>query len=408
MSLNSLTYVCVVSDHNLPELEAILSYQPKTIILIATKDYFAAAERLKKEVIKSLGKSEKSVVLADTSGLTGEELSNSQQWVKNTLVSLLEQHEAPYFLNLTGGTKAMAIALLYGYNWAECHYKAFGGKEIERFVIKEQQPVVLTCQAPPTKPVTIQQAVGLYCETQNLTNKLPSEKEQHLAQKLWDALDQQDVGIHALFKTLDKIWSQQRNEKKWQQDQVTLEWSEFNDLELVKPWLERFATLDKQSIEIQEAGVVLPGNRRARSEQTLQAFKLKGWIAGGWLEDIVYHWLADKIPADQLVLNLQTQSNYDASSQREADILLLHKGKTWVMEIKADLPPGQKLPDLENQLSGGARRYGKAQKILFIGPELKHKLEKDGRLEGFKGRCKGNQVTLCYNKAGLFETLKIQ
>lgn len=48
MRLNKTTYVCIVSDHNLVKLQAILNYRPKQIILIATKNYQVLAKRLKK------------------------------------------------------------------------------------------------------------------------------------------------------------------------------------------------------------------------------------------------------------------------------------------------------------------------------------------------------------------------
>lgn len=407
MSLKAITYVCVVSDHNLPELEAILNYLPKTVILIATKGYEKQANRLKSQILQAPGFGTALVLLADTKTLTGNTLSNSQKWVKQHLVGLLEQHQAPYFLNLTGGTKPLAIALLYGYLWEECHYKAFGSKSIERFKIVEQQPQVLPDLDNVAHAITVNQAVGLYCETQSIISAPPCMAKQTLAKKLWQALDQQDIGLKSLFTVLDQIWSKERDKEQWKEDFITLGWDTFEQIEYVMPWLTELQSVDEVSMQVIEAGVKIPGNKRANNSSSKQAAQFKTWVAGGWLEDVVYSWLGEVIPSQQLAINLQTQTSDDPYSQREVDILLLHNGRTWVMEIKADLPPNQSLSDLENQLSGGARRYGKTQKVLFIGPELKQKLEREKRLEGFAGRCRGNQVALCYSKQNLYNVLGI-
>ncbi|ART83435.1 hypothetical protein CBP31_13055 [Oceanisphaera profunda] len=407
MSLIPMTYVCVVSEHNLPNLEAILCYRPQTVILIATANFTQAAKRLKDQLLATPEFARTAVLLADTEHLAGNTLANSQHWVQHALVPLLQRHATPHFLNLTGGTKPLAVALLYGHAWQECHYKALGIQDIERFVITERGPQVLTTASPLMPTVSIEQAIGLYCEALNNTSSAPSALEQQLAQQLWQGLVSQDVGLGSLFEVLNRIWSLEREEPKWQKKVITLPWSSFTHTAHVTPWLTALQQLGDQHFSFSDLSVTLPGNARANSRQQKQAAQLKSWIAGGWLEDVVYSWLSEHIPASQLSINLQTQTSDDRHSQREADILLLHKGITWVMEIKADLPPNQTLPDLENQLSSSAKRYGNTNKILFIGPELKNKLVGKNNFDSFKGRCKGNHVTLCYDKASLYKALGV-
>lgn len=407
MTLAAMTYVCVVSDHNLPNLEAILCYRPQTVILIATQRFTEAAKRLEEQVLAAPKLTGATVILANTEQLAGNTLSNSQTWAQHELVPLLQSYAQPHFLNLTGGTKAMAIAFLYGHHWQECHYKAIEVQDIERFTVSQQGPEVITTAGPPMPVITIEQAIGLYCEALNNTSSLPTELEQQLAGQLWQGLVSQDRGLKSLFQVLNQVWSVEREHNEWKKRLITLPISAFSHFAQITPWLDALQPLGEQQLGYSDTDVTLPGNLRASTDSSKKASKLKEWISGGWLEDVVFSWLKEKIPASQLSINLQTQTSDDRHSQREADILLLHNGITWVMEIKADLPPNQKLPELENQLSSAADRYGKARKILFIGPELKQKLVSDGRLEGFKGRCQGNQVTLCYDKAGLYQALRI-
>lgn len=295
--------------------------------------------------------------------------------------------------------------MLYGHNWYECHYKALGSEQIERFKIVNQQPEVIVEAEQALQPLTVSQAVGLYYEIQPTAPKPPNEVEQQIAEKLWQGLEEKEQGLAALFKVLNKVWSKEREEKLWSKHFIELPWDTFEQPEKVKPWLQLLQKLDAESVQFSSTEVCLPGNRRSSNSKSKAGAKLKGWVAGGWLEDLVYSWLNTYVSSDKLAINLQTQISDDPSSQREVDSLLLNNEKICVFEIKADLPPNQSLPDLENQLSGSANRYGKVQKILFIGPELKHKLSNENRLEGFIGRCKGNLVTLCYTKAGLFNVL---
>lgn len=95
--------------------------------------------------------------------------------------------------------------------------------------------------------------------------------------------------------------------------------------------------------------------------------------------------------------------------QREVDLLVYYRGQTWLIEIKADLPPKQAAGKIEEQLSSLGDRAGNSNKLLLIGPELQQRLQKQGKsLENLTLRCQASQVQLLSTKDELLEQLKLK
>ncbi|MCG5502221.1 hypothetical protein, partial [Ectothiorhodospira lacustris] len=77
-----------------------------------------------------------------------------------------------------------------------------------------------------------------------------------------------------------------------------------------------------------------------------------------------------------MTFGLQAGDKKEAVSRgREADVLIQHKGKTYLIEVKADVPPGETPADSERQLSS-LQNYGQAETLLMVGPEFRQRLEK--------------------------------
>lgn len=390
-------YVCIVSDHNLPDLEAVLTFKPVAVMLLATPYFKQAAQRLQQQILQALPNCQ---VELPTMDISGTSLVQAQRWAAKVLSPRLAQLATPQVLNLTGGTKALALAMLYAHPWQECHYKAFKSSLLERFTIVSGQPEPLSDK--PLTAATIDQAVRLYCDI-SYAPHLPSACALTLARQMWQGLEQDDVGLLALFAVFGAVWVTGRERVDWKQQSVAWPLSQLDNTLGVVTWFEQLQVLDPERLFIAEQQLHFPGNNRHR-----KCNGLRQWISGGWLEELVYYWLSEVLAEQHLALNVRSQTNADNYSQREADILLLHHGVTWVMEIKADVPPGQSLSDMENQLSGNAERYGKTSKILFIGPELTKKLRLEDKWDSFSGRCRGNNVHVCTNRQDLYRTLNIQ
>lgn len=389
-------YVCIVSDHNLPDLEAVLTFKPVAVVLLATARFAQAAQRLEQQILQVLPHCKVKVPMLP---ISGNSLVEAQRWAAEELAPKLQQLPNPQVLNLTGGTKALALAMLYAHPWQECHYKAFQSLHLERFTIVNGQPAPLTNKS--LVAASIDQAVRLYCDISHEPHS-PWARGLALARQLWEGLEQDDAGLLELFNVFSQVWVTGREHLPWKESMVYWPLATLTNAPAVTAWFEQLQELDPDSLYIKEQQLHFPGNRRHRRQR-----HARQWISGGWLEELVYYWLSEVIPERQLALNVRSQTNADNYSQREADILFLHKGVTWVMEIKADVPPGQSLSDMENQLSGNAERYGKTSKILFIGPQLTKKLHAEQKWESFTGRCRGNNVNVCASRQDLYNTLKV-
>lgn len=119
LSLKPLAYVCMVSNFNLPELEACLARRPSDVLLVVSDSapFADAALRLQQRLQQDLPGSTVHVLHRSSTqhSLGGDDLLEAQQWFRQVLQPQLEQLAAagkPAALNFTGGTKAMAFALL--------------------------------------------------------------------------------------------------------------------------------------------------------------------------------------------------------------------------------------------------------------------------------------------------------
>lgn len=127
----AFAYVCVVSEFLLPTLEACLSVRPRLVVMITSSHtvFEAAAKRLQVQ-LEEAGMAVK-VLSEHSTGerLDGDDIEANAVWLRRHLVPLLQQwqHEGLHCVaNLTGGTKAMALALFTCHPWHRLDYLPFG------------------------------------------------------------------------------------------------------------------------------------------------------------------------------------------------------------------------------------------------------------------------------------------
>lgn len=136
--LTPAVYVCVVSTYNLPELEACLARRPSDIVLVVSdpETFEQAAERLEQQLVKALPgvTIHRPDLQPGALPLGGADAVECQAWVQGVLQPYLERVELagkPRYLNFTGGTKAMILALVLGLDWRALDYKADGRPQVQ-------------------------------------------------------------------------------------------------------------------------------------------------------------------------------------------------------------------------------------------------------------------------------------
>lgn len=413
---HSLMYVCVVSDFTLPTLEACLSLRPANIVLIASDSYIAPAQRLE-TVLK--GKllahdCQVQVLSRDVIGqaLDGDDICANQAWLAAHLQPLLHQHTTQggwCVANITGGTKAMTLALTICFAWHRLDYQTHGNKPMQCVQMQQmqqmQQMPKLTASATPSMDLdnaTPLDIALLHNSNARVlpTNPLRSEQSASLAQRIWHAQREQEPGLLQLWAGFERVWVFEQ--ALHQAPCITLPWADFlpasapqADIEAITDWVTQLQQL-APSVELHADahGITLPGNK-AKNQAKKQHKALREWICGDWLEQLALHWLLDRaIPPQAIACNLTCADKDNSGSQREVDLLVHHQHLTSLIEIKAGLPPGKTAGDLENQLSSIGARLGKTRKGLLLGPYLLQVLRQQNKAQDFWWRCQANQVTL--------------
>ncbi|MBE0508192.1 MAG: hypothetical protein IBX50_15995 [Marinospirillum sp.] len=433
LGFNPMFYVCVMSNFNLPQLEACLARRPSDLVLVVSSDYRPAREGA--ENLTALLEQELPGIRIhrpdltaqpDAPQLTGDDALNAQEWMTQVLKPFLDTHRQGLgcWLNLTGGTKATSLAFSTAYPWTGLDYKPSGKNHLSSYQLNlEKAPgthVFNSLGEQPLPSVSPQQVARIY-------NKAFKEKSPNhfranpaslpLAKLIFSGLERQDEGLVCLFNALSRIWSEQRDKERfpqWQLPSLTLPLTDFlqqpdtphTDLEkepsATDMWLKNLEDAAPEVFFVREGSITLPGNKANKFGKVF-----KSWLSGDWLEQLTGHWLQTHagIPENAMTFGLQAGEEKAIDREREADVLIHHKGKTYLIEVKADVAPGETPADAERQLSSLQSRYGQTETLLMVGPEFRQRLENINDWQGFKARCAYQKVRVCWDAKSLGETL---
>lgn len=414
--LQPMIYVCVASAFNLPELESCLLRRPQYLVLVVSDfiDIQQGALLLKTQLQRVLPGIKILCPHQDTqTSFDGRDVASCLQWASQTLLPYLNAlPDLPRVCNITGGSKAITMALINeAMHWQWLDYKAENKQSLQRLVfnqglVQAQQSEFL----PSARPETV---ARLYSSkvTEKLPNRLLIEQSHtalQIAKSLWAALSHtgkvaEQRALLELFGTLEtgleSIWLHKLHsdtkEKTLRLSSQSFIGQAYFTAEHLN-WLQQWQQLAPQAIEFSESSIKLP------SYHSKDDFKR--WLSGDWLEQLVMHWLTEKIRPEEMVANLKINPLVGEKSslgERETDIVVHTQGRTTVIEVKTDLPPNGKIRDLLEQITSLGDRLGRTRKILLIGPQLYKKIHND--LADIQKRCKADQVILCYSKAMLLE-----
>lgn len=402
----ALIYVCAISEFTLPVLEACLNLRPEHIVLIASDgDTFTKQARHLEHLLRARLEGSRVDILSSAQtgqSLDGDDILDNQAWLAAHLVPRLQAFAlqgGECVANLTGGTKAMTLALAACYPWQRLDYQPLGNKPMQS-VYASLQP---RYQAQTSAAIHLQDAHPLdiaRLHNEKARTSKPNPVREHpqalaLAQRIWNAQQARQPALQALFAGFERIWVRERDQH--QEQSIALKWSRFlGDSATVAPqeireWVDALGGLHSPPLlRADEHVLILPGNTGSKAHK-----QLRDWICGDWLEQLVWHWLVQKgIPATAIECNITCAEGDASGSQREADLLIHHRHITSLIEIKAGLPPDKTPGELENQLSSLGSRFGKTRKALFLGPQALRAMREQRRSEDFWLRCRANQVTL--------------
>ncbi|KAA0874798.1 PDDEXK family nuclease [Nitrincola tapanii] len=406
--MNPITYICIASEFNVPELEACLAVQPSDLVLIVSNFEKACqgARRLASTVERAIPGIR--VHRPDErEPFDGEDILAVQHWVRTTLIPYLAQHISAnnqQILNFTGGTKALSLALITNLNCRYLHYKGMGKSRIQ---VLQQDGQQLLSGSGDIEPVTATplQVAQLYAGDVKIGTGLRGQEEltSALANDIWRALKEEDAGLLQLFNALDRIWSEGRGTAAFSDSSLAFSLDELLQGQVPEStlvgWLNRFAQLNTHYFCLQQNRIIIPGNGARK-----QGKYLRRWISGEWLEELAVNWLQQGgMPAAHIARGViaDSQASNLSESGRETDLFVHHRGRSYLVEIKADLPHDANMRSAEHQLASLGDRFGKTQKVLFIGPQLQHKLIEDQRWHLIEARFSGSGILLAFDRSSL-------
>lgn len=424
--LQPMAYVCVVSEYNLPELEACLTRRPTVAVLVVSR--FIAGKGAHRRLQQSLEAQLPGIrveILGEQDGhpLGGEDVLETSHWMNAVLLARLQQADLaglPHCLNFTGGTKAMIAALLAGYRWPLLDYRALGSSELQVLTSApgtEASAAAIRFQEQPRLPlqgVSPHIIAGLYADNVRAGSPNPILAEARslpLARAIWQAQQESQPELRSLFQALEKLWATGRDNPDWSCGRISLAWQDFLPDGASQPaasllaWLEHFQPLDHSGTLRWDARQIhLPGNQpRGRTGKHLRA-----WLCGDWLEQLAFAWLEEAgIPEAAIARNLLSGQNSDSRTQREADLLIHYRHRTNLIEVKAGLPPGHAPNELETQVSSLGSRFGRTRKALLVSPQLQRQLQETRRWDSFARRCQANEVALLASREELLDFVGI-
>ena len=422
--LTPLVYTCVMSAFSLPNLEAILTRRPTDVVLVVS-DFDKAQEAAKRlaEVLQQREPEIRLHTIGEENGenaFSGNDPLGDQTWIDEKFIPFMESAEfsgKPHWLNLTGGTKSMSLALSTCRHWDGLDYKPENNNELSHFQLASHQHGLLQLQSSAHQPTSKQLDEVAAIDVARLYNPsvetgTPKLKNDDLAAQIFDALQQQDAGLTCLFNLLDHIWHKEEHPEK----SITLPRAELIErldgkatLEDVETWLQRFNALppktDEPVFHWDGEQFKLPGNHKSLKGP---AKNIKNWLKGDWLEQLVYHWVLEAgVPESGVALNLKGGETREKSdTKREADLLVQHQSRTHIVEVKAAIPANKSAVDIQTQLTSLQDHFGRVSLILFAGPQLVTQLN-DQQQQHLDDRLKAGKAKRCNNREELLDALKL-
>lgn len=423
MPLNPLVYVCVMSNFNLPEWEACLARCPSDVVLLVSDDFEAAqkgAEHMQTLLYERLPGVRVYRPWHEAHPLQGDDALAAQIWLQQVLMPCLERPELigkPRVLNMTGGTKSMQLALLTTIRWDQLDYTPYRSSKVQAIGLAAPPLGTLSdLGSDALQPASAEEVARLYNDsvTFDPPNLLWNRScSLELAERIYQGLADEDAALTKMFAALSRLWVDGSAEKAWQQPALNLGWEEFLGSGVSQPdsellvWLEAVARLAPECWSISDSGICLPGSLpdSKMKKHTIQ-YALRRWLQSDWWEGLAHAWLLKEgVPERAVACNVRAgEEARKSSTQREADLLIHHRGRTTVVEVKVLQAPGQAPKEMENQVSALAERFGRTDKVLLVSPLVKRSL-KERQWEDFTARCRANKVSLCDDRASLLQAV---
>ncbi len=388
-----ITYVCLLSQYPTASAQAIKLIRPKSVIALSSaamldsgceKRFTEAVEKWDVE-ITILGSGE--------NAFPAESLRDSAEWMHQHIGPLLKDHRRQgrrLIANLTGSTKAAALALNQLLDWDERHYTAEGARDR------------LEAVGHPSGPQFSLPPLGVLEEALLLNDLVRHEKDPWhdrdaalvlaAAEAIYEdyRLGKEDSVLRRNEGALRALWFSRKDE-----DSTAALCAGGIQLADGRAWvspgalqdlLRKVAGLDPLACSLDGERMEIPASRQHPWSR---------FVAGTWWEHLVAAW-AKRYTLECVsgVKILRSQENGKTGVDSESDILLRRSnGGFAVIECKVDSPDANKLTEIAWKMGDRRPFFGKAFGAISVSPAFWWNAS-DAASSAFRDACKQRNFTL--------------
>lgn len=320
------TIFCLVSRQAMANVLPVLMFKPKNVFLLATPEEKSCADNLEK-LFKS-----KKINVQRQDGLDAYDYIGFKNFVKQ----LLQNQPDDVWLNVTGGTKLMALAA----------YEAFAEKDKNIFYCNtERNQIIHLYPKLETKKLTLDLSVEDYLNSYGYRIiEIKSDVLDPEYVRLFNLLIQKDI-TNKFSEFLDKFRSEYSENKQSKT---------FND--------KKYSIFQIQKIP---TGLVLFVNKEKFR------FDDDKFLMGGWLEYLMFYFLKTK--SIDPMLGVKIISSGDVAN--EIDLIFIKNYQLYLISCKSgrNTDPNKDIYEIETLRNVAGGTFGKA--FLFTTKPLTKRIE---------------------------------
>ncbi len=406
----NIVYVCLLSEHNVAEFQAVKTIMPARIVAVASQFVRkkGAHERFCAVLKNDFAEDELRVVGEE---LSGDNYDETRKWSREVLRPLLVAEKdtgARIVYNFTGGTKSMVMAIRDELSdlFDEMHYSAFNRKvgRAELQIIHGGE----SGKARPLEDIEPLEQAHLYSEHVFVLDA-DIEPPLELLDELWETYSKDGSPYWQWSAFLKGLWfgnngvvEQIVNEcggelKKKHYFSVPLPTMKRQGFDL--EWFNRFAGLDKSGCTgLRGDHFLIPIDReRGKAKHFIK------WFAGRWYEDLVVEWLREVgVSTNHIVSNVMIKAT-NSDTGNEGDILLQRNGRLYLLEAKLGDQTDLLSPISVDKLYAAAAEIGKVSAAFMLTPRQ----SKEGRYLSFLAHAAAKDIRVLTTKEELCEWLHL-
>lgn len=384
----AIVYTCLMSNFTVASAQAVRTVKPDSVIAVTTPKMSAETDQFK-ELLRQWRIPLTIIGNEEGNTFPAESLQESERWMQNNLLPLLQRfnrNSTRFFANLTGSTKAGAMALSHCWEWDERHYTAEGTRNVLNVdkhpsgtAFFNLPPLELLDEVRLLNPLVRKRESRKVCKD---TELLISAAKRILED---NSKDQQESILGRFGSDLEWLWfSKEKNAEELSRRRLHIDGdSAFVMDNELQAFILALQDVSPDAVYRVDNAVRVPVDKKHPWVQ---------FLTGGWWETLVATWITEH--GTPFEANIEIVRNKVKTPDTETDVLVrCARGELGVIECKAAVPSARGSIDIVKILNELARQFGKNKAGLAIGPAFWWNFSPNQK-ENFKEACELRNIAI--------------